>query len=124
MLLCGTGFSAAERDSFRALIGPFPFGEMLLAETADFMVGVLVLLPALFPGRLDGFLGLDWIRARLSHGRAAIQRSIQLQPQLALPSSGGPRIELELALHCKIWMPAQWYWFSLQMRMSKSSGQY
>lgn len=82
-------------------MGPFPFGEIILADEASGLIeGVVVFLQALLGVRLIGFTGLFWAGTRLSHGRAAIHLSIQLQPQLALPSSGGPRFEPEFALHC------------------------
>lgn len=80
---------------------------ILAGDTGGFMVGGLVFLQALLGVRVIGFVGLFLAGTRLSHGRAAIQRSIQLQPQLAFPSSGGPRIELEFALHCNIYVGFQ-----------------
>lgn len=54
-------------------------------------------------GGLLTFFGVDPTEARLSHGRAAIHLSIQLQPQLSVArlESVVPKLELECALHCK-----------------------
>lgn len=96
------GFSASGNDNLRAFEVPFPLDIEGLTETEDFGVGEFESLPD-FPAcvRCTFFWLMDGEGTRISQGRAAIQRSFQLQPQSALPSSYLPR-RLGLALHCKL----------------------
>lgn len=97
-----TVFSGVEKDNLRGFVVPFPFGEGTFTKVGVFGGGELVFLPTLMSCLFFTFFGLMKLAGRrLSHGRAAIQRSFQLQPQLALPSSSlpNPWLRLQFALH-------------------------
>lgn len=72
-------------------MAPFALDSGGLTETDAFGFGefefLLPVLVCLFCGFLGVDLGVvDEVGSRLSHGRTAIHRSTQLQPQLALAS--------------------------------------
>lgn len=76
-------------DNLRLLDVFLPLGEVFIEF--DFLVDGDFLF-----GELLTFFGVDTTRARLSHGRAAIHLSIQLQPQLDVATSESFELNLEL----------------------------
>lgn len=85
---CLVAFSAPGKDTLRGFPGAFPFSTAVLEGNDFFVLVELLLFRALLVSLFCPFLGpVDSEDNLLSHGRAAIHRSFQLQPQSAFPSS-------------------------------------